>query len=342
MLGFSTDIGVDLGTATVLIFQKGNGVILNEPSVVAIESDSGKALAVGEDAYNMIGRTPGNIVAIRPMKDGVIADFSVTEIMLKHFIQRALKNKKFLKPRVMVCVPAGITSVEQRAVLEAATRAGSKQTFLIEEPRAAALGANLDIFEPSGSMVVDIGGGTTDVAVLSLGDIVTSESLRIGGDKFDDAIVQYMKNELNLYIGERTAEMVKKEVGTAHPDLRASEMEVRGRDQVSGLPKTVVISSDQIYEALKAPVQSIISCIRRVMETTPPELSADIMDKGIVITGGGSLLHGFDRLLAENVKTPVHLPEDPIGSVAEGTGKGLEYLDLLEKSLISNKILTKK
>lgn len=342
MLGFNTDIGVDLGTATVLIFQKGTGVMLNEPSVVAVEQDKGKVLAVGEDAYNMIGRTPGNIVAIRPMREGVIADFNITETMLKHFIHRALKKRKFIKPRVMVCVPAGITSVEQRAVLEAATRAGAKQTFLIEEPRAAALGANLDIFEPSGSMVVDIGGGTTDVAVLSLGDIVTSESLRVGGDKFDDAIVQYMKNELNLYIGERTAEMIKKEVGTAHLELRSEEMDVRGRDQVSGLPRTVTVNSEQIHEALKSPVESIISCIRRVMENTPPELSADIMDKGIVITGGGSMLYGFDRLLADIVKTPVHLPEDPIGSVVEGTGKALEYLDQLEHSLISNKILTKR
>lgn len=341
MLGFNTDIGVDLGTATVLIFQKSNGVILNEPSVVALEQDSKKILAVGEDAYNMIGRTPGNIVAIRPMKEGVIADFNITETMLKHFIQRAFK-KKFFKPRVMVCVPSGITSVEQRAVLEAVTRAGAKQTFLIEEPRAAALGANLDIFEPSGSMVVDIGGGTTDVAVLSLGDIVTSESLRVGGDNFDEAIVQHIKNELNLYIGERTAEMIKKEIGTAYLELRNEKMEIRGRDQVSGLPKTVTITSEQVYEALKPPVENIISCIRRVMETTPPELSADIMDKGIVITGGGSMLHGFDRLLADTVKTPVHLPEDPVGSVAEGTGKALNYLDQLGHTLISNKILTKK
>ncbi|ACB86382.1 rod shape-determining protein [Natranaerobius thermophilus] len=342
MLGLNTDIGVDLGTATVLIYRRKKGVVLQEPSVVAVNNDLGKVLAVGEEAYNMIGRTPGNIVAIRPMKDGVIADFSVTEIMLKNFIERACKRKMFLKPRIMVCVPAGITSVEQRAVLEAATRAGAKQTFLIEEPRAAALGANLDIFEPSGSMVVDIGGGTTDVAVLSLGDLVTSTSLRIGGDKFDEAIVQYMKNNHNLVIGERTAEDIKKQVGTAYPELKQDTMEVRGRDQVSGLPRNVTISSEEVYQALKEPVSSILECIKQVLEQTPPELSADIMDKGIVITGGGSLLHGLDKLLQDEVDTPVYIPDNPIGSVAEGTGKALEYLDKLESSLISSKSISKK
>ncbi len=341
MLGLNTDIGVDLGTATVLIYRKSKGVVVQEPSVVAVNNDTGKVLAVGQEAYNMIGRTPGNIVAIRPMKDGVIADFSVTEIMLKNFIERACKRKLFLKPRIMVCVPAGITSVEQRAVLEAATRAGAKQTFLIEEPRAAALGANLDIFEPSGSMVVDIGGGTTDVAVLSLGDLVTSTSLRVGGDKFDEAIVQYIKNNHNLVIGERTAEDIKKQVGTAYPELREDTMDVRGRDQVSGLPRNITISSDDAYEALSEPITSILECIKQVLEQTPPELSADIMDKGIVITGGGSLLHGLDKLLQDEVDTPVHVPEEPIGSVAEGTGKALEYIDKLESSLISSKSIAK-
>ncbi|OWZ84613.1 rod shape-determining protein [Natranaerobius trueperi] len=341
MLGFNSDIGVDLGTATVLIYRKKNGVVLKEPSVVAVNQDSGKVLAVGQEAYNMIGRTPGNIVAIRPMREGVIADFTVTEVMLKNFIQRASKKKLMLKPRIMVCVPAGITSVEQRAVLEAATRAGGKQTFLIEEPRAAALGANLDIFEPSGSMVVDIGGGTTDVAVLSLGDIVTSSSLRVGGDKFDESIVQFIKNSHNLIIGERTAEEIKKQIGTAHPQAKSETMEVRGRNQVSGLPQNIVINSDEVYEALREPVTNIIDCIKQVLEQTPPELSADIMDKGIVITGGGALLNGLDKLLQEEVDTPVFIPEDPIGSVAEGTGKALEYLDKLESSLMSSKNLSK-
>lgn len=339
MLGFKMDIGIDLGTATVLIFRKGHGVVLNEPSVVAVDQKTGKVLAVGKNAHSMIGRTPGNIIAIRPMRDGVIADFDITEIMLKRFIERACKRRRFLKPRLMVCVPSGITTVEQRAVLEASARAGAKQTFLIEEPRAAALGANLDIFEPSGSMIVDIGGGTTDVAVLSLGDIVTSESLRVGGDKFDDAIIQYLKNELNLLIGERTAEDIKIKVGTAYPDSRTESMEVRGRDQVSGLPRTTTVTSAQIYEALRDPIGRIVRCIREVTEKTPPELSADIMDKGIVITGGGALLHGLDRLLSDEIKTPIHIPEDPIGSVVEGTGKAIEYLDQLQDSLISSKIL---
>ncbi len=342
MLGFNMDIGLDLGTASILIFRRKQGVVLQEPSVVAINNDSGKVLAVGQEAYNMIGRTPGNIVAVRPMKDGVIADFTITELMLRRFIERACRKQYFLKPRIMICVPAGITSVEQRAVLEASSRAGAKQTFLIEEPRAAALGANLDIFEPSGSMVVDVGGGTTDVAVLSLGDLVTSTSLRVGGDKFDESIVNYIKSHHNLYIGERTAEEIKMKIGTAYPDAKNKTMEVRGRHQVSGLPKNITISSNEIFQALKEPITNIIDCIKQVLEQTPPELSADIMDKGIVITGGGSLLDGLDKLLQDEVDTPVYIPENPIGSVAEGTGKALEYLDKLEGSLVSNKTVARR
>ena len=333
--GMSTDIGVDLGTANVLVYVKGKGIVLREPSVVAIDKDSNRVLAIGEEARRMLGRTPGNIVAIRPLREGVIADYDTTESMLRHFIRKVAGKSLFFKPRIMVCIPSGVTTVEKRAVLEAAMQAGARKTYLSEEPLAAALGAGLDIAEPCGAMVVDIGGGTTDVAVLSLGGIVVSESLRIGGDRFDESLVSFVKKEYKIMIGERTAEEMKVQIGTAFPNSRNETMEVRGRDLLSGLPKTVRITSEETREALAEPVALIVQCVKSVLENTPPELASDIMDRGIVMTGGGSLLHGLDRLIQEETGIPTYLAEDPLSCVALGTGKALESLENLEESLLT-------
>ncbi len=337
MFGMSMDIGVDLGTATVLVYIKGKGIVLREPSVVAIDRDTNRIIAIGEEARRMLGRTPGNIVAIRPLREGVIADYDTTESMLRHFIQKVAGRSMFFKPRIMVCVPSGVTTVEKRAVLEAAIQAGARKTYLIEEPLAAALGAGLVISEPCGSMVVDIGGGTTDVAVLSLGGIVVSESLRVGGDKFDEALVRYIKKEYNIMIGERTAEEIKVNVGTAYPAGRNESMEIRGRDLVSGLPKTMRIGSTETREALAEPISLIIECVKTVLEKTPPELAADIVDRGIVMTGGGSLLHGLDRLISQETGIPTYLADDPLSCVALGTGKALESLENIQDSLTTIK-----
>ncbi len=337
MFGMSMDIGVDLGTATVLVYIKGKGIVLREPSVVAIDRDTNRIIAIGEEARRMLGRTPGNIVAIRPLREGVIADYDTTESMLRHCIQKVAGRSMFFKPRIMVCVPSGVTTVEKRAVLEAAIQAGARKTYLIEEPLAAALGAGLVISEPCGSMVVDIGGGTTDVAVLSLGGIVVSESLRVGGDKFDEALVRYIKKEYNIMIGERTAEEIKVNVGTAYPAGRNESMEIRGRDLVSGLPKTMRIGSTETREALAEPISLIIECVKTVLEKTPPELAADIVDRGIVMTGGGSLLHGLDRLISQETGIPTYLADDPLSCVALGTGKALESLENIQDSLTTIK-----
>jgi len=329
---FSEDIGIDLGTASVLVYVKGKGIVLNEPSVVAIDKVTGKLIAVGEEARRMLGRTPGNIVAIRPLRDGVIADYDVTERMLRYFINKACGKSWFFKPRVMVGIPSGVTSVEERAVKQAALQAGARQAFMIEEPLAAALGAGLTISEASGNMVVDIGGGTTDIAVLSLGGIVCSKSLRVGGDKFDEAIVRFIRREYNLMIGERTAEELKIAAGTAFPEGSRvhTNMDIRGRDLVSGLPKTVTITARETYEAMAEPVEQVVSAVKEVLEKTPPELSADIINKGIVMTGGGALLNGLDLLISRETSLPVHMADEPISCVALGTGKALALLNVLQ------------
>lgn len=338
MFGFlAADIGIDLGTASVLVYVKGKGVVLQEPSVVAIEKDTQKILAVGEEARRMIGRTPGNITAVRPLKDGVIADYDVTEMMLKYFIGKICGKRLLLRPRIMVCIPTGVTTVEKRAVLEATQSAGARKVYLIEEPVAAAIGAGLDISKPYGNMVVDIGGGTTDVAVLSLGNIVYSQSIRVAGDKFDEALVRYIRKEYNIMIGERTAEELKINVGTAFPKERNESMEIRGRNLVTGLPKNIIITSEETYKAMEEPIQAVIDCIFHVLENTPPELSADISERGIVMTGGGSLLNGLDKLISERTQIPVHVAEDAISCVAVGTGMALEHLEKLEPSLITYK-----
>ncbi|MCY0876444.1 MAG: rod shape-determining protein [Firmicutes bacterium] len=324
---FGKDIGVDLGTANVLVHVRGKGVVLNEPSVVAIESNSKRVVAVGEEARKMLGRTPGNIVAIRPLREGVIADFEITEVMLKHFIAKAVGKGRFARPNVCVCIPAGITSVEQKAVRQATEAAGAKRVYLIEEPKAAAIGAGLDITQPSGNMVVDIGGGTTDVAVLSLGDVVTASSIRVAGDKFDEAIIRYIKRNHNLLIGERTAEEIKIRVVSVFPEGRQEEIDIRGRDMISGLPKTVTIYTREMAEALADSVQSIVATAKTVLERTPPELASDIFDKGVVVTGGGALLHGIDRLLTEELQVPVNIADDPMTCVARGTGAFLENIE---------------
>lgn len=332
---FSRDIGIDLGTANVLIYVKGRGIVLNEPSVVAIDTKTQRALAVGEDARRMVGRTPGNIVAIRPLRDGVIADFEITEVMLKYFINK-INVKGFLaKPRILICTPTNITSVEQKAIREAAEKSGGKTIYLEEEPKVAAVGAGMDIFQPSGNMVIDIGGGTTDIAVLSMGDIVTASSIRMAGDKFDQEILNYIKKEYKLLIGERTAEDIKIGVATVFPGSRNEEITIRGRDMVTGLPKTLTITSEEIQKALEEPVSNIVQAARNVLEKTPPELSADIIDRGVILTGGGALLHGIDQLLASELKVPVVIAENPMTCVAEGTGIMLEHLDKLPKRRLS-------
>jgi len=335
----SRDMGIDLGTANTLVHVKSKGIVLNEPSVVAIQRDTGEVLAVGEEAKQMIGRTPGNIVAIRPLKDGVIADFDVTQAMLKYFIRKAMSSQSFIRPRVIVGVPSGVTEVEKRAVIDATIQAGAREAYLIEEPMAAAIGAGLPVHEPTGNMVVDIGGGTTEVAVISLGGIVTSRSIRIGGDEMDEAIVQYIKRTYNLMIGERTAEEIKISIGSAIPAAKDEAMDIRGRDLVSGLPKTLTIRSHEVQRALSEPVYGILEAVKVTLEKTPPELASDIMDRGIVMTGGGSLLRGLDSLLNKETGMPVHIAEDPLICVALGTGKALESIDLLKRVLMSPKKL---
>ncbi len=331
---FVEDIGIDLGTASVLVFKKGEGIVLHEPSVVAIDKNTNKVIAVGEEAREMLGRTPGYITAIRPLREGVIADYDTTEKMLSYFVKRVLGKKLFLKPRVIVCIPTGATDVEERAVRQATLAAGAKQAYIIEEPLAAALGAGINIAGATGNMVVDIGGGTSDIAVLALGGIVCNTSLRVGGDKFDEALIRFVRREYSLMIGERTAEEIKINIGTAWvtPENRDRYMEVRGRDLVSGLPKTINISCQESWIALEEPVYSVIDAVKKVLEITPPELAADIVDNGIVMTGGGSLLDGFDTLLSVETNLPVHVAEDAISCVAMGTGKALNEIHILSKN----------
>lgn len=335
-LSLSRDMGIDLGTANTLVHMKGRGIVLREPSVVAIQKDNGQVLAVGEEAKQMIGRTPGNIIAIRPLKDGVIADFDVTHAMLKYFIRRAIESNTVIRPRVVVGVPSGVTEVEKRAVIDATIQAGAREAYLIEEPMAAAIGAGLPVHEPMGNMVVDIGGGTTEVAVISLGGIVTSRSIRIGGDEMDESIVNYVKKTYNLMIGERTAEAVKMTIGSAIVREPDTGMDIRGRDLVSGLPKTLHIRASEIQLALSEPISGIIEAVKITLEKTPPELASDIMDRGIVMTGGGALLHGLDQLLSKETGMPVYLAEDPLSCVGMGTGRVLESLDLLKRVLMAS------
>ncbi len=334
--GFGEDIGIDLGTASVIVFRKGSGIVLHEPSVVAIDKNTDKVIAVGEEARQMLGRTPGHIVAIRPLKEGVIADYDTTEKMLTYFIRKIMGNKLFFKPRVIVCIPTGATDVEERAVRQATLSSGARQAFIIEEPLAAALGAGINISEATGNMVVDIGGGTSDIAVLSLGGLVCNDSLRVGGDKFDEAIIRYIRREYNLMIGDRTAEEVKIQVGTAYvtEENRYRSMEVRGRDLVTGLPKTISISSAESWEALQEPVESVIEGVKKVLEITPPELAADIVNNGIVMTGGGSLLDGLDILLSKRTNLPVHIAEEAICCVAMGTGKALNEMSTISRTRV--------
>lgn len=333
-----TDMGIDLGTATVLVFIKGKGVVLKDPSVVAIDKSKNKVLAVGEEARQMIGRTPGNIVAIRPLKDGVISDYDLTEKMLKYFIRKVCGKRKIVSPRVVVCIPCEATEVEKRAVIDAAKNAGAKKVFLIEEPLAAAIGSGLDITKASGSMVIDIGGGTTDIAVISLGGIVVRSSIKIAGDKFDEAIIRYIRKRHKLMIGERTAEDLKINIGSAYKRDEELTMEIRGRDLVTGLPKNITVSSEEMREALSEPVNAIAECTHSVLEKTPPELAADIADKGIVMTGGGALLNGLDKLLQDITKVPVYVAEEAVSCVALGTGKVLDFVDKLDLSAASEDI----
>ncbi len=330
MLGLVTDIGIDLGTATCLVYVKGKGIVLNEPSVVAVEEDSQRVVAIGEEARRMLGRTPGNITAKRPLRDGVIADFELTEAMLKYFIARVCGKRMVFHPRIAVGVPSGITSVERRAVIDACLQAGARKCYLIEEPLAAAIGAGVDFSQPSGAMVVDIGGGTTDVAVLSMGQVVVSRSIRVAGNECDEAIARYLRTRFNIVIGERTAEEVKMQVGTAWPRAIRRNIEVRGRDLATGLPRTVTVTSGQAHEAIEETLASMVAAIRAVLEQTPPELAADIMDKGIVLTGGGALLHGIDQYISQETGVAVHLVEDPVTCVAVGTGLALETLGTVQ------------
>jgi rod shape-determining protein MreB len=329
-------MAVDLGTANTLVYVRGRGIVLNEPSVVAINTKTGAILAVGSEAKQMIGRTPAHIVAIRPLKDGVIADFDVTEKMLRYFIQKVHRRTFLAKPRVVVCVPSGITGVEQRAVEEATISAGARSAYIIEEPMAAAIGAGLPVHEPTGNMVVDIGGGTTEVAVVSLGGIVTSQSIRIGGDELDDAIINYIKKEYSLMLGERTSEEIKMAIGSAFPMPDEHQAEIRGRDLVTGLPKTIVVSAEEIRRSIEEPVNAIVDAVKNTLDKTPPELAADIMDKGIVLAGGGSLLKGLDERLKHETGMPIHVAEDPLWSVAVGSGKCLEEFESLKRVLISS------
>jgi len=330
----SNDLAIDLGTATTLVYVRGQGIVSNEPSVVAIRKDlqgAKKILAVGNEAKKMLGRTPANIVAIRPIKDGVIADFEVTEAMLSYFIKAVHKRKSFVRPRVIVSVPSGITPVEKRAVRESAELAGAREIYLIEEPMAAAIGAGLPVTEPVGNMIVDIGGGTTEVAVISLAGIVYSQSVRVAGDKMDEAIVQYVKRKYNLLIGERTAELIKITIGTAYPEKEIKTVDIKGRDMVTGIPKTLEISSEEVMHAISEPVNSIVNAVKIALERTPPELASDIVDRGIVLAGGGALLKNLDKLLREETGLPIIIAESPLTAVVLGSGKALEELDLLRE-----------
>ena len=328
---FNKDIGIDLGTANVLIYIKGEGIVLNEPSVVAIDSDTKKPLAVGSEAREMLGRTPGRVKAIKPMKDGVIADFETTELMLNYFIKKVNGRSFFFRFRILICCPSNITQVEKNAIKEAAERTGARRVFLEEEPKVAAIGAGMDISKPSGNMVIDIGGGTTDIAILSLGGIVESRSIRIAGNAFDNDIIKYIKDKYKLLVGERTAEDIKISIGTVFPGNKDEKMEVRGRDLVTGLPHTITLSSDEVEEALRESVYSIIHAAKGILEQTPPELSADIIDRGIVLTGGGSLVDGFNQILAQELKVPVFTAESPLTCVAEGTGILLDNIHKIDR-----------
>lgn len=328
---FSKDIGIDLGTANVLVYIKGEGIVLNEPSVVAIDSETKKTLAVGTKAHEMLGRTPGEVKAIRPLKDGVIADFDATEIMLNHFIKEVNGKRLFSRPRILICCPSNITQVEKNAIKEAAERTGAKKVFLEEEPKVAAVGAGLDISKPNGSMVIDIGGGTTDIAILSLGGIVTSASIKVAGDTFDNDIQKYIKDKYKLLIGDRTAEEIKFKIGSVYPNVRKEKMNVRGRNLINGLPYTVTISSMEVEEALRKSANTIVNKVKNVLEQTPPELAADIINKGIVLTGGGALMVGLDRLLANELKVPVIIASSPLTCVVEGTGVLLDNINLIDR-----------
>ncbi|HON43223.1 MAG TPA: rod shape-determining protein [Bacillota bacterium] len=334
--GWSRDMGIDLGTANTLVFVRGKGIVLQEPSVIAIDHNSQEILAVGYDAKKMVGRTPASIVAVRPLRDGVIADLDVTVTMLRHFIDKASRRHGVFKPRVVIGVPSGVTQVERRVIHDSAMQAGAKEACLVEEPMAAAIGAGLPVEDPTGNMVVDIGGGTTEVAVISLGGIVASKSITTAGDKMDEAIVNYMKRNYNLMIGERTAEEIKKTVGSAYPIQQEETMEARGRDIVNGLPKTVTISSSEIQQALSDTVSEIVNAVRSTLEKTPPELSADVIDKGIAMTGGGSMLRGLDRLLSDATGMPAYLTEDPLTCVVRGAGLVVEHLDTYRRVLVSS------
>ncbi|MET8146507.1 rod shape-determining protein [Sphaerisporangium sp. NPDC005288] len=328
------DMAVDLGTANTLVYVRGRGIVLNEPSVVAINTTTGKIVAVGIEAKRMIGRTPGNIVAIRPLKDGVIADFDVTERMLRYFIQRVHKRSHFAKPRIIVAVPSGITGVEQRAVKEAGYQAGARRVYIIEEPMAAAIGARLPVHEPTGNMVVDIGGGTTEVAIISMGGIVTSQSIRVGGDELDQAIMSFAKKEYSLMLGERTAEEIKIAIGSACPTGDDCHAEIRGRDLVTGLPKTIVVSADEIRKATEEPLKIIVDAVKSTLDKCPPELSGDLMDRGVALTGGGALLKGMDDRLRDETGMPIHLVENALDSVALGSGKCVEEFEVLQQVLV--------
>lgn len=321
------DVGIDLGTSSVLVYVKNKGIVLREPSVVAVEKITGKIYAVGEEARRMLGRTPGNIVAIRPLRDGVISNFDITERLLRHFLKNVVGTRIFFKPRVVVCVPSGVTEVEKRSVIEATEEAGARHTYLIEEPIAAAIGAGIDISQPRGNMVVDIGGGTTDVAIISLGGSVLSESIKVAGDRFDESIVRYMRKKHNLLIGERTAEEMKIRIGSAYPRKEQVFIDVKGRNLISGLPQAITIGSNEMIDALEEPLQNILETVRNLFEKTPPELASDIAENGICLTGGGALLYGMDKFVAEHTKVPCYVAEDPISCVAIGTGKVLDNID---------------
>lgn len=332
LFGMSRDLGIDLGTANTLVYVKGKGIQLREPSVVAINTNTKKVLAVGDEAKQMIGRTPGNIVAIRPMKDGVIADFDVTQAMIKKFIEKVSPKSAFTSPRIVICYPSGVTQVEKRSIEEAAKSAGAREVHLLEEPMASAIGAGLPVNEPTGSMIVDIGGGTTEVAIISLGGIVTSKSLRVAGDELDQSIINYVKKQYNLMVGERTAENIKIELGSAYVLEEEISMQIRGRDLITGLPKVIDITSTEVREALREPIAAIVDAIKSTLEKTPPELAADIMDKGIMLAGGGAMLRGLDKLIYDETHMPVHTAELPIDCVALGAGKALDTLDKLSAS----------
>lgn len=335
---FSNDMGIDLGTATTLVYIKNQGIVLCEPSVVAVQAGTSNVLAVGEEAKRMLGRTPGNIVAIRPMRNGVIADFEITEAMLRYFIKKVHNSRRLVRPRMVIAIPSGITEVEKRAVKDSALHAGAREVYMVEEPVVAAIGVGLPIQEPSGNMVIDIGGGTTEMAVISLAGIVFSKSIRVAGDEMDEAIINYLKKTYNLMIGERTAEDIKIRIGSAYPLDEELTMDVRGRDLVAGLPKMITISSEEVREALAEPIAQIIETIRMTLERTPPELSADLMEKGLILAGGASLLRGLDKLISEETGIPVHIAEDPLTAVALGTGKVLSEIQYLKRLTVSPKI----